>query len=123
MKPRTTLSLLACILIAGCANDQDIDKSTQYGPSPKLPQPARELLPRMNIAKVVGWASGETPTVPQGFRIEAIATGLSSPSRSGRPTTAACRTSGCSRSRLSTSAGETQMPPAFSMSLLRPRHV
>ncbi|MDQ6620377.1 MAG: sorbosone dehydrogenase family protein, partial [Pseudomonadota bacterium] len=79
MKPRTTLSLLACILIAGCANDQDIDKSTQYGPSPKLPQPARELLPRMNIAKVVGWASGETPTVPQGFRIEAIATGLSSP--------------------------------------------
>ena len=28
---------------------------------------------------MIGWSQGETPTVPQGFRIEAIATGLSNP--------------------------------------------
>jgi len=33
----------------------------------------------MNVAKVIGWNNGETPTVPQGFRIEAMATGLSNP--------------------------------------------
>ena len=33
----------------------------------------------MNVSKVVGWAPGETPTVPKGFKIEAIATGLSNP--------------------------------------------
>ena len=33
----------------------------------------------MNVPKVVGWSEGETPTVPQGFRIEALATGLANP--------------------------------------------
>ena len=69
----------ACLAIAGCGSSQDIDKSTQYGPSPALPDPSRGLLPRMNVPKVIGWNDGATPTVPQGFRIEAIATGLSNP--------------------------------------------
>jgi glucose/arabinose dehydrogenase len=33
----------------------------------------------MNVSKVIGWQQGETPTVRQGFKIEAIATGLSNP--------------------------------------------
>src|SRR5690348_7620920 len=49
------------------------------------------------------------------------ATGLSRPFASGRPTTATSRTDSCSRSRASTSPGDTQMPPAFNMSPLRPR--
>ena len=48
------------------------------------------------------------------------ATTISSPSASRPPTTAASSTSSCSRSTLSTSAGDTQMPPALIMSLLRP---
>jgi glucose/arabinose dehydrogenase len=79
MKPRTILSFAACLVLAACGSRQDIDKSTQYGPQPNLPEPSRGLLPRMHVPKVVGWAQGETPTVPQGFRIEAIATGLANP--------------------------------------------
>src|SRR5262245_38919319 len=33
----------------------------------------------MDVPKVIGWSKGDTPTVPQGFRIEAIASGLSNP--------------------------------------------
>ena len=78
MKLRAT-ALIAGLVLAGCGSSQNIDKSTQYGPSPNLPEPSRGLLPRMTVPKVIGWSGGETPTVPQGFHIEAIATGLSNP--------------------------------------------
>ena len=77
---RTNLAIAACLALVACSSSHDnFDKSTQYGPDPQLPEPSRALLPRMNVSKVVGWQQGETPTVPQGFKIEAIATGLSNP--------------------------------------------
>jgi glucose/arabinose dehydrogenase len=80
MKPRVGAALVAAALqLAACGGGQDIDKATQYGPNPNLPEPARGLLPHMNVPKVVGWSGDETPSVPQGFRIEAIAKGLSNP--------------------------------------------
>ncbi len=81
MNARTTaVAVAACIALVACqSGHDDFDKSTQYGPDPKLPEPSRTLLPQTNISKVVGWQPGETPTVPQGFKIEAIATGLSNP--------------------------------------------
>lgn len=72
-------ALAACVALAGCESGQRVDKAAQYGASPNLPEPSRSLLPQMNVPKVVGWSGSETPTVPQGFRIEAIATGLSNP--------------------------------------------
>jgi glucose/arabinose dehydrogenase len=78
MKLRSIASA-ACLALAACGSGQDIDKSTQYGASPNLPEPSRGLLPNMSVPKVIGWKGGETPTVPQGFHIEAIATGLSNP--------------------------------------------
>jgi glucose/arabinose dehydrogenase len=74
-----TLAFLTCAALAGCGTSADIDKSTQYGPNPNLPEPAHTLLPQMKVAKVVGWSGTETPTVPQGFHIEAIAKDLSNP--------------------------------------------
>jgi glucose/arabinose dehydrogenase len=80
MSTRTTLAIAACLALGACQSGHDnFDKSTQYGPDPQLPEPSRALLPRTGISKVVGWQPGETPTVPQGFKIEAIATGLSNP--------------------------------------------
>jgi glucose/arabinose dehydrogenase len=80
MKARATFALAACVALAACgSSDGRFDRSTQFGPTPKLPEPSRGLLPNMSVPKVVGWAAGEKPTVPQGFRIEAIATGLSNP--------------------------------------------
>ena len=73
------LAAIACAALAACGSSQDIDKASQYGPKPNLPEPSRGLLPRMSVPKVVGWGAGETPTVPQGFRIEAVATGLANP--------------------------------------------
>jgi len=79
MKFCMTVLSAACLVLAACGSSDRFDKSTQYGSNPKLPEPDRALLPRMDIPKVIGWSQGETPTVPQGFRIEAIATGLSNP--------------------------------------------
>jgi glucose/arabinose dehydrogenase len=81
MKARATLALSACVVLAACGNGDagNFDKASQYGPHPTLPEPTRGLLPNMGVPKVVGWGQGETPTVPQGFRIEAIATGLPNP--------------------------------------------
>jgi len=81
MKSSTSMALVASLsmsLAAYSASDS-FDKSTQYGPNPTLPEPSRGLLPEMNVPKVVGWRPGEAPAVPQGFRIEAFATGLSNP--------------------------------------------
>ena len=80
MNIRTPLAIAACMALVACSSGHDnFDKSTQYGPDPQLPEPSRTLLPRMGISKVVGWHPGEAPTVPQGFKIEAIATHLSNP--------------------------------------------
>ena len=73
---------VACVLALGataCSSRDGFDKSTQYGPAPKLPEPQRGLLPNMELAKVIGWGAGQAPTVPQGFHIEAMASGLSNP--------------------------------------------
>jgi len=69
----------AILALAGCGRVQDVEESQQYGPHPVLPKPHEELIADVGVAKVVGWMDGETPTVPAGFRIEALATGLSNP--------------------------------------------
>lgn len=50
----------------------------QYGPSPDLPKPERGLLPDMVIAKPTPWGD-KLPTVPEGYKISAIATDLKIP--------------------------------------------
>jgi glucose/arabinose dehydrogenase len=47
----------------------------QYGANPDLPQPRRGLLPDMKISLPAAWGD-DLPTVPQGFKITAIATDL-----------------------------------------------
>lgn len=55
------------------------DRETQMGPDPFLPEPNSYLIPPMKVAKPVGWKSDELPTVPVGFKIEALARGLVHP--------------------------------------------
>jgi glucose/arabinose dehydrogenase len=61
--------------LAGCGGDPD---PAQYGPNPDLPKMQRGLLPNMEITRPAGWGS-DKPTVPQGYKIEAIATNLKVP--------------------------------------------
>lgn len=48
------------------------------GPSPDLPVPSQGLLPEMTIPRPTAW-EGALPSVPEGFAISAIATGLKIP--------------------------------------------
>jgi glucose/arabinose dehydrogenase len=69
-------------LLAACGRSQTIDPSSQLGPDPVLPEPREAIIMTdINLAKPVAWKNNETPTVPSGFKIQAMATGLMSPRR------------------------------------------
>jgi len=75
---RLAFAGLAVLALTGAGEDS-FDKQSQIGPNPVLPEPQNYLFPPMHLAKVVGWKSGETPTVADGLKIDAIATGLEHP--------------------------------------------
>ncbi|KIY42542.1 sorbosone dehydrogenase [Pseudomonas sp. 10-1B] len=80
MKPLHALSLLSMALLLGaCGGDGEPTQS--HGPDPKLPEPQRSLLPSMKIAQPAAWED-QKPTVPEGFSVTAIATGLKIPRQS-----------------------------------------
>ena len=49
------------------------DPKRQIGPNPYLPPIHQYLMPPMHVAKIVGWGPGETPTVPAGLKVTALA--------------------------------------------------
>jgi len=76
MNRSTVLASLAlAALLAACGNDPD---PRQYGAEPLLPEPSRGLLPSMTIAEPALWGE-QRPTVPAGYAIAPIATGLKIP--------------------------------------------
>jgi len=74
MKP---LALLGMTLLLAACSEKGAETQAR-GADPKLPAPERGLLPSMKIAEPEAWGSA-TPTVPQGFTVSAIATGLKVP--------------------------------------------
>jgi glucose/arabinose dehydrogenase len=72
------LTFGAALALTGC-NDGSGDPAASVGANPTLPGPQQYLLPPMHIARVVGWKGNETPTVAQGLKIQAMATGLQHP--------------------------------------------
>ncbi|QXI45813.1 sorbosone dehydrogenase family protein [Pseudomonas anuradhapurensis] len=77
MKLVPALSLLSmALLLTACGGDGEPTQA--LGPDPKLPAPQRGLLPSMKIAQPVAWGE-QKPTVPEGFTVTAIATGLKIP--------------------------------------------
>jgi glucose/arabinose dehydrogenase len=69
-------SLLA---LAACNQPQAGDPKDQFGSDPKLPEPHAYLLPPMKVMPARGWNQGETPIVPAGLHIQALATGFLHP--------------------------------------------
>ncbi len=79
---RRLASCAAVLALAACGRSQPLDPSSQLGPNPALPDPAEAIIMTdINLAKPVAWKNNEAPTVPPGFRIQAMATGLMSPRR------------------------------------------
>ena len=77
-----TLALSAsagAMLALGACSDNDFDLSRQFGADPALPEPTSSILPAMKVATVVGWAEGETPTVPEGLTVTPYAQDLGNP--------------------------------------------
>jgi glucose/arabinose dehydrogenase len=66
---------VAAFALSACDGDPG---PLQNGPSPDLPEPRRGLLPNMTIPRPAGWGDLR-PSVPQGYRIQAIATDLRIP--------------------------------------------
>lgn len=73
MKTRILWCALSGVLVlAGCQRGAS---DAQYGSEPALPDPQRGLFPTLKISLPAEWGD-ERPQVPQGYRIEAIATDL-----------------------------------------------
>jgi glucose/arabinose dehydrogenase len=75
MKRSAFLLGLAAVALAACDGDPGPEQS---GANPPLPAPQRGLLPDMTIPRPAAWGN-DLPTVPQGYRIQAIATDLRIP--------------------------------------------
>ena len=75
MMRRSLFVATLALLLASCGDEP---APMQYGATPELPEPRRGLLPDMRIALPAAW-EGELPTVPEGYAIQAIATGLMVP--------------------------------------------
>ncbi|WP_349780496.1 sorbosone dehydrogenase family protein [Xanthomonas sp. WHRI 7065] len=78
MKRHTVTVVSVSILAAALASCGKAPELKQHGTSPELPAPDRGLLPDMTIAEPAAWGERK-PTVPAGYRITAIATGLGIP--------------------------------------------
>ncbi len=82
---RSILKLLSAALVAAPAlmlaayADEPFNVQSQIGPNPVLPEIKQYLFPPMHLSSVVGWKTGEIPTVAAGLKIEALATGLQHP--------------------------------------------
>jgi glucose/arabinose dehydrogenase len=63
------------IALSACNSEPE---PPQYGSNPNLPEPQRGLLPSMTIPRPANWGN-DLPKVPEGFKIQAIATNLKIP--------------------------------------------
>jgi glucose/arabinose dehydrogenase len=73
----TILVALAGLGLAGC-DDNGGDPRKEIGANPMLPALQQYLLPPIRIAKPVAWGD-DTPKVPQGLQVRALATGFQHP--------------------------------------------
>src|SRR5882672_8613614 len=76
---RAALACATALTLAACSEEPPFDVASQIGPNPNLPALQQYLFPPMHLAPVVGWKAGEKPTVADGLKIEALATGLQHP--------------------------------------------
>ena len=65
--------------LAACGESSSLRVEDGTGPSPKLPEPNKTLIPTVNIAPAVGWANGVKPTAAPGTQVVAFAEGLEHP--------------------------------------------
>jgi len=78
-KPSHLLIVALATGLVACGESSTLQISDGIGPSPKLPEPNKTLIPTVNIAEAVGWSDGAKPTPAQGLKVTAFAEGLDHP--------------------------------------------
>ena len=66
-------------LLSGCNEHAQYDAAHQAGANPPMPEARNFFAPPMQVPKHVGWKNGATPKVPDGLKIEKIASNLVHP--------------------------------------------
>jgi glucose/arabinose dehydrogenase len=66
-------------VLSACSEKASLEPAQQSGNSPTLPTAQDFLVPPMQVPTGVGWATGQSPKVAPGLKIEKIASGLMHP--------------------------------------------
>ncbi|MBH3367010.1 sorbosone dehydrogenase family protein [Pseudomonas carnis] len=79
--PKTRLALLIMLAgsLAACGESSTLQVADGTGPSPRLPEPNKTLIPTVNIAPAIGWPEGAKPVAAAGTQVAAFAEGLDHP--------------------------------------------
>lgn len=75
----STALLVMALPLAGCNEKSTIAAGEDFGPTPKLVEPNKTLLPTVSVSKAVGWPEGAKPKAAEGMTVSAFATGLDHP--------------------------------------------
>ncbi|MGY3173258.1 glucose/arabinose dehydrogenase [Pseudomonas sp. TE12234] len=78
-KPQLVLVIALAGGLAACGETSSLQVADGTGPSPKLPEPNKTLLPTINIAPAIGWPDGERPVAAAGTQVAAFAENLDHP--------------------------------------------
>ncbi|MCK1794372.1 PQQ-dependent sugar dehydrogenase [Pseudomonas violetae] len=78
-KPQLVFVIALAGGLTACGETSSLQVSDGTGPSPKLPEPNKTLIPTVNIAPAIGWADGAKPTAIAGTQVAAFAEGLDHP--------------------------------------------
>jgi len=78
-KPQLVFVIALAGGLAACGETSSLQVSDGTGPSPKLPEPNKTLIPTVNIAPAIGWPDGAKPTAAAGTQVAAFAEGLDHP--------------------------------------------
>lgn len=78
-KPQLVFVIALAGGLTACGETSSLQVSDGTGPSPKLPEPNKTLIPTVNIAPAVGWPEGGKPTAVAGTQVAAFADGLDHP--------------------------------------------
>jgi glucose/arabinose dehydrogenase len=78
-KPQLILIIALAGGLAACGETSSLQVSDGTGPSPKLPEPNKTLIPTVNIAPAIGWPQGKKPVAAAGTQVAAFAENLEHP--------------------------------------------